>query len=181
LDVLTFLRNDAIESFLVSVAGFVIALWYVRGKVVDKKSVSKGYLKYFHDLFPLGMELFGVYSSYTVEPVFGGAIMVLATFIYISNYVAPSIDKYDNVHRTTILSLGYTRQEYAMRYLFPKTRRIWLSAAFNFFVLQWISLMWFDTLNHENVKFVNVMFLISSIVFMGIGIVISIFKNSKEE
>jgi len=162
-------------------AGFIVAVWYVRGKVVDKKSVSKGFLKYFHDLFPIGMMLFGVYLSYAVEKVAGGAIMVLATFIYISNYVAPSIDKYDGVHRTTILSLGYTRQEYAIRYLFPKTRRIWLSGALNFFVFQWITLMWYDILNCEKIKITSSMFLMSSIVFVVVGLVISILKNHGEE
>ncbi|WP_036225964.1 hypothetical protein [Mesoaciditoga lauensis] len=181
MDVLEFLRNNGIESLFISVAGFIIALWYIRGRIVDKKNVSKGYLKYFHDLFPMGMMLFGVYSSHTVEPLFGGSVMVLATFIYIVNYVAPSIDKYDNVHRTTILSLGYTRQEYAIRYLFPKTRRMWFSAVLNFFVWQWTALMWFDVLKDEGLKKINMMFLISSLAFMILGIVISILKNYKEE
>ncbi len=181
MNILTFLRNDSIESILVTIAGFIIAVWYVRGKVVDKKSVSKGLLKYLHDLFPIGMMLFGIYLSYAVEKVAGGAIMVLAAFVYVSNYVAPSIDKYDSVHRTTILSLGYTREEYAIRYLFPKTRRVWLSGAINFFVFQWITLIWYDILKYEKVKMLSNMFLISSIVFVIVGLVISILKNHKEE
>ncbi len=181
MNFLFFIRDDVLKSFLISVAGFVLALWYIRGRVVDKKNVSKGYLKYFQDLFPVGMMFFGIYTLYNVEYLLGGTIMVLATFIYIVNYVAPSIDQYDSVHRTTILSLGYTRQEYAIRYLFPKTRRMWFGAALNFFIWQWAGLVWFDILKYEKTRNLDVLFLISALVFMLAGFGISIFKNYKEK
>ncbi len=177
---LTFLGRDALEALFISVAGFFIALWYMRSRIVDKKDINKGFLKYFHDLFPIGMMLFGVYSSYAVEHLFGCTVMTIATFVYIITYVAPNIDKYDNVHRATILSLGYTRQEYAIRYLFPKTRRVWMAATLNFFVGQWASLAWFDLLKREHVEKADEMILISSAFFMVGGIAISILKNYTE-
>ncbi len=177
---LAFLWSDALEALFISIGGFFIAVWYMRSRIVDKKNINKGFLKYFHDLFPIGMMLFGVYSSYAMERLFGCAVMTIATFVYIVTYVAPSIDKYDNVHRATILSLGYTRQEYAIRYLFPKTRKVWISATLNFFVGQWASLAWFDLLKKEKVARVNEMILISSFFFMIFGIAISILKNYSE-
>lgn len=176
----TFLWNEAIKSVLISFAGFFLALWYVRSRVVDKKSISKSYLRYFQDLFPFGMMLLGVYLISVTGVVLGSVVMTLATFVYVVSYVAPSVDKYDSTHRATILSLGYTRQEYAIRYLFPKSKKIWFAATANFFIAQWIILMWFDVLKSEKNQDLDVLLLLSSIVLMALGILISVLRNFKE-
>ncbi len=125
------------------------------------------------------MVLLGVYFVYIADMV-GSVFMILAAFIYIVSYVAPSVDKYDSTHRATILSLGYTRQEYAIRYLFPKSKRIWFTATANFFISQWIILMWFDVLKNEGIQELNVLLLLSSVVLMAFGISISVLRNFKE-
>ena len=176
----TFLWNEAIRSALISFAGFLLALWYVRNRVVDKKSISKSYLRYFQDLFPFGMMLLGVYFVSATGVALGSVVMMLAAFIYVVSYVAPSVDKYDNTHRVTILSLGYTRQEYAIRYLFPKSKKFWFAATANFFIAQWMILMWFDVLKNEKIQGLNVLLLSSSIVLMALGMLISVLRNFKE-
>ncbi len=180
MSVWTCLWNEALRSALINFAGFLLALWYARSRVVDKKSISKSYLRYFQDLFPFGMMLLGIYFVYVASLVLGSVIMTLSAFIYVVSYVAPSVDKYDNTHRATILSLGYTRQEYAIRYLFPKSKKFWFAATANFFIAQWIILMWFDVLKNEKIQELNVLLLLSSIVLMAFGILISVLRNFKE-
>ena len=176
----TFLWNEAIKSALISFAGFLLALWYARSRVKNKKSISKSYLRYFQDLFPFGMMLLGIYFVSITGMVLGSVVMTLATFIYVVSYVAPSVDKYDNTHRATILSLGYTRQEYAIRYLFPNSKKFWFAATANFFIAQWIILMWFDVLKNEKIQDLDALLLLSSMVLMALGILISVLRNFKE-
>jgi len=173
----TSLWKETADSALVSGAGFALALWYVRSRVVDKKSISKSFLRYFQDLFPTGMMLLGVYLVVSVDLSIGNILMVVAASIYIISYIAPSVDKYDNTHRATILSLGYTRQEYALRYLFPKSKRMWFSALANFFIAQLLALMSFKFLVSYKIPQLQEVMLFVSITLMIFGVVISVLKN----
>ncbi len=176
------LWSESANSALVSGAGFALALWYVRSRVVDKKSVSKSFLRYFQGLFPVGVMFLGAYLTMTTELSIGNILMVVAAAIYIIAYIAPSVDKYDSTHRATILSLGYTRQEYALRYLFPKSKRMWFSALANFFISQTLILVALRFLILHEIPHLEEIILFVSITLMIFGVIISVFKNifSKE-
>ncbi len=173
----TSLWKESVNSALVSGAGFVLALWYVRSRVVDKKSISKSFLRYFQDLFPIGMMLLSSYLIVSVDLSIGNIFMAVAAFIYIISYIAPSVDKYDNTHRATILSLGYTRQEYVLRYLFPKSKRMWFSALANFFIAQLLTLMSFKFLISYEIPQLQEVIIFVSITLMIFGVVISVIRN----
>ncbi|BBJ28754.1 hypothetical protein [Athalassotoga saccharophila] len=168
----------ALEVALITVGGFLLAFWYVRNRIIEKKQLGTSILKYFQGLFPVGVMFFGIYVILSFNHAIGSLIMVLATFFYIVSSVTYTIDKYDSVHRATILSLGYTRQEYAIRYLFKSSLSTWIIAALNFFVAQFIALVFIQIMaNYEISTFENDLLYASLALMLG-GFLLSIFKSS---
>jgi ABC-type nitrate/sulfonate/bicarbonate transport system permease component len=177
LNIISIIWVDIIEAALITGAGFVLAFWYVRNRVVEKKSLSTSFLRYFQGLFPVGVMLFGVFVILALNPPIGALIMVISTFIYIVSTVTPGVDKYDSVHRATILSLGYTRQEYAVKYLFKNSINYWIMASANFFVAQAVTLIFSkDLIFFEKNSFVEDLFF-ASITLMVFGFILSLLRR----
>ncbi len=168
---------DIVETALITLAGFVLAFWYVRNRIVEKRSLGTSFLRYFQSLFPIGMMLFGVFVILTFSPPIGALIMVVSTFIYIVSSITPIIDRYDSVHRATILSLGYTRQEYAVKYLFKNSIGHWIIASANFFIGQLVALIFSGHLIFfENLSFALDLFY-ASITIMFFGFILSLLRR----
>lgn len=167
----------AIEIALITFGGFILAFWYVRNRIIEKKQLGTSILKYFQGLFPVGVMFFGIYVILSFNRAIGSLLMVLATFFYIVSSVTYTVDRYDSVHRATILSLGYTRQEYAIRYLFKSSSGTWVIAALNFFVAQFIAFVFIQIIaNYEINAFENDVLYVS-IALMICGFLLSIFKS----
>ncbi len=167
----------AIEIALITVGGFLLAFWYVRNRIIEKKQLGTSFLKYFQGLFPVGVMFFGIYVILSFNHAIGSLIMVLATFFYIVSSVTYTVDKYDSVHRATILSLGYTRQEYAIRYLFKSSLSTWIIAALNFFVAQFVSLVFVQVIANYKISTFENDLLYASLTLMVVGFILSIFKS----
>lgn len=168
---------NLLEVALIVAAGFVLALWYVRNRIVEKKKLGTSILRYFQGLFPVGVMFFGTYTILVFNHAIGALVMVLSTFIYIVSNVTTSVDRYDSLHRATILSLGYTRQEYATRYLFKNSLNVWIRASFNFFVAQSVTLIFSENLVKFDVNSFENDILYVSLVLMAAGFALSFLKK----
>ncbi len=166
------------ESALITSAGFLLALWYMRNRVTDKKKLDSGFIRYFQNLFPIGMMFLGVYVMTVGNPSIGVLMMAIATFVYIVSYITPTVDQYDGIHRATILSLGYTRQEYAIKYLFKNSLNSWITAFANFFVSQFLTLILVSLLKSSCTDDFKEYMLFISLTLMGAGFFLSVFKNT---
>ncbi len=168
---------NILEVVLITIAGFILAFWYVRSRVVEKKQLGTSFIRYFQGLFPVGVMFFGIYVILTFNHSIGALIMVLSTFIYIVSSITSSVDKYDSVHRATILSLGYTRQEYAIRYLFKNSLNSWIMAALNFFITQSVALIFIQNITNFKIVSFEMDVLYTSLILMTCGFVISLAKR----
>lgn len=165
------------EVALIVVAGFILALWYVRNRIVEKKKLGTSVLRYFQGLFPIGVMFYGVYTMLVFNHAIGALIMVLSTFMYIVSNITTSVDVYDSLHRATILSLGYTRQEYATRYLFKNSLNVWIRASLNFFVAQSVTLIFSENLVRFDVNAFENDMLYVSLILMLCGFALSFLKK----
>jgi len=168
---------NIVEAALITIAGFVFAFWYVRSRVVEKKQLGTSFLRYFQGLFPVGVMFFGIYVILTFNHAIGSLIMVLSTFIYIVSNITSYVDKYDSVHRATILSLGYTRQEYAVRYLFKNSLNSWIMASLNFFVAQFVTLIFTQKIATLKIPSFETDILYVSLILMICGFILSLAKR----
>ncbi len=168
---------NILETVLITIAGFVLAFWYVRSRVVEKKRLGTSFLRYFQGLFPVGVMFFGIYVILTFNHAIGSLIMVLSTFIYIVSNITSYVDRYDSVHRATILSLGYTRQEYAVRYLFKNSLNSWIMASLNFFIAQSVALIFIQSIATLKIVSFEMDVLYISLIFMICGFILSLAKR----
>ncbi|MGC8545762.1 MAG: hypothetical protein ACP5NR_07435 [Athalassotoga sp.] len=165
------------EVVLITVAGFILAFWYVRSRVVEKKQLGTSFLRYFQGLFPIGVMFFGIYVILVFNHAIGSLVMVLSTFIYIVSSITSSVDRYDSVHRATILSLGYTRQEYAVRYLFKNSLNSWIMATLNFFIAQSVALIFIQSITKLEIPYFETDILYVSLILMVCGFILSLAKR----